>query len=191
MLFDFIGMGTKGLRGRLEFGDEALLFYCGLLGQHPRSASALGNILSDYFGAAVEVVQFAGQWLEITDENRTRLGGPNSVLGESAVAGTRIWDQQAKFRLRIGPLGADEFNRLLPGGDAYRPFVQMTRYCSGQEFDFEAQLVLKAAEAPWCRLGDANARLGYSTWLKTREFERDADQVVFTGALTGLGTLPG
>ena len=191
ILFDLIGMGTEGLRGRVEFGDEATLFYAGLLGQHPRSASALGNILNDYFGVAVEVVQFVGQWLEITDENRTRLGEANNVLAESAVAGTRIWDQQAKFRLRVGPLGAPEFGRMLPGGNACRPFIQMTRYCSGQEFDFDVQLVLKAPDVPSCRLGDANARLGFSTWLKTGEFERDADQVVFTGALTRLGAFPG
>ena len=191
ILFDLVGIGTGGLRGRVEFGDEAPLFYAGQLGQHPRSASALGNVLSDYFGVAVEVAQFVGQWLEITDENRTRLGQANNVLGESVVAGARIWDQQAKFRLRVGPLGANDFDRMLPGGDTHRAFIEMTRYCSGQEFDFDVQLVLKAAEVPYCRLGDANARLGFSTWLKTREFERDADQVVFTGALTRLGAFAG
>ena len=130
-LFDFIGMGTGGLRGRLEIGDEALLFYAGLLGQHPRSASALGNILGDFFAMPVEIAQFVGQWLEITAENRTRLGNGNNALGSSAVAGTRIWDQQAKFKLRVGPLTFAEFSRLLPGGDMHRPFVQMARYGFG------------------------------------------------------------
>ena len=36
------------------------------------------------------------------------------------MAGTRIWDQQGKFKLRVGPLGYGEFTRLLPGGDARR-----------------------------------------------------------------------
>jgi type VI secretion system protein ImpH len=190
-LFDLIGMGTEGLRGRLEFGDEALLFYAGLLGQHPRSASAIGNILSDYFAMPVAVAQFVGQWLEITEENRTRLGAANNALGSNAVAGTRIWDQQAKFKLRAGPLGYREFTRLLPGGDAYRPFVQLARFCAGQEYDFDVQVVLKAPEVPWCRLGDRQARLGFSSWLKTAEFQRDADQVIFSGGLTRLGALPG
>jgi type VI secretion system protein ImpH len=190
-LFDLVGMGTAGLRGRLEFGDEALLFYAGLLGQHPRSASAIGNILSNYFEMPVAVEQFVGQWLEITEENRTRLGAANDALGSSAVAGIRIWDQQAKFKLRVGPLGYGEFMRLLPGGDAHQRFVQLARYCAGQEFDFDVQLVLNAAEVPWCRLGDERARLGFSTWLKTAEFEHDADQVIFSGRLTRLGALPG
>jgi type VI secretion system protein ImpH len=190
-LFDFIGMGTGGLRERLELGDEPLLFYAGLLGQHPHSASALGNVLNDYFALPVAVAQFVGQWLEITEENRTRVGKANHALGFSAVAGSRIWDQQAKFKLRVGPLSFAEFNRLLPGGDRHRPFVQFTRYIAGQEFDFDIQLILKAAEVPWCRLSDPRARLGFSTWLKTAEFKRDADQVVFSGGLTRLGSLPG
>jgi type VI secretion system protein ImpH len=190
-LFDSIGMGTGGLRGRLEFGDEALLFYAGLLGQHPRSASALGNMLGDYFAIPVEVAQFVGQWLDITAENRTRLGDANNALGSTAVAGTRIWDQQAKFKLRLGPLSYAQFNRLLPGGDLHRPLIQMARFASGQEFDFDLQLVLKAPEVPWCRLGDWQARLGFSSWLKVAEFDRDADQVVFSGGLTSLGALPG
>jgi type VI secretion system protein ImpH len=73
----------------------------------------------------------------------------------------------------------------------HRRFIQMTRFASGQEFDFDLQLVLKAAEVPWCRLGDHSARLGFSTWLKTAEFVHNADQVVFSGGLTRLGALPG
>jgi type VI secretion system protein ImpH len=190
-LFDLIGMGTSGLRGRLQFGDEPLLFYSGLLGQHPHSANALSNVLNDYFAVAVEVTQFVGQWLDITFENRTRLSTANNELGSTAVAGSRIWDQQAKFRLRVGPLSFAEFNRFLPDGDLHTVFVQFTRFIAGQEFDFDIQLVLKAPEVPWCRLSDACARLGFSTWLKTAEFARDADQVVFSGGLTRLGALPG
>jgi type VI secretion system protein ImpH len=190
-LFDLIGMGTGGLRGRLEFGDDPLLFYAGLIGQQPRSASALHRLLSDYFEIPLEVEQFVGQWLEITPENRTRLGEANNAVGSTAVAGLRIWDQQAKFKLRIGSLSFAEFERFLPDGDLYRPLVHMARYASGQEFDFDIQLVLKAPDIPWCRLGDAGARLGFSTWLKVAEFERDDDQVVFSGGLTRLGALPG
>src|SRR5262249_54902383 len=37
-LFDLIGLGTKGLRGRTEVADKALLFYTGLVAQRPHSA---------------------------------------------------------------------------------------------------------------------------------------------------------
>jgi type VI secretion system protein ImpH len=193
-LFDLVSMGTKGLRDRLEIGDEALLFYAGLLGQHPHSSTALASILHDYFEVPVEVVQFVGQWLRLSPENRTRLGGEgNNALGINALAGNRVWDQQALFRLRLGPLTFAEFRRFLPAGKAFRPLVQFARYIAGQEFDFEVQLVLKAEEVPGVQLGEKGIRaprLGWTTWLKTKEFSKDAEDAVFTGRLTQVGAMP-
>ena len=37
-LFDIIGMGTNGLRGRMRVQDESLLLYAGLIAQRPHSA---------------------------------------------------------------------------------------------------------------------------------------------------------
>ncbi len=195
-LFDLMGMGTKGLRDRLEVGDEALLFYAGLVAQHPRSACVLEGVLADYFGVPVKASQFVGQWLFLSEENRSYLrpGDARSVLGVTAVLGTRVWDQQAKFRLRVGPLAFAEFCEFLPSGNAFRPLVQLARFLAGQEFDFDVRLMLLAAEVPRCRLGDTGARaprLGWSTWLKSREFARDADDTVLGSRLTQLGAMPG
>jgi type VI secretion system protein ImpH len=187
-LFDLIGMGTKGLRGRLEVEDDALLFYAGLLTQHPRSASALASLLQDYFGVPVEVIQMTGQWLLLTQENRSRLGPSeaNNALGVSTVLGGRVWDQQAQFTLRVGPLAFPTFCQFLPSGSAFRSLVQLTRYFVGQECDFDIQLVLKAAAVPWCRLGETGdhaPRLGWSSWLKTGEFTHDAGDAVLASHL--------
>jgi type VI secretion system protein ImpH len=195
-LFDLMGMGTKGLRGRLEMGDEALLLYTGLLAQHPRSASALQGLLQDYFEVPVAVVQFFGQWLSLAEESRSRLGPgeANNVLGVNAIAGRRVWDQQAKFRLRVGPLTFAEFRQFLPSGMAFRPLVQFVRVFAGQEFDFDVQLILSAPEVPWCRLGGMGKRapqLGWSAWLKTQEFARNAEDAVFAGQLPPTGASPG
>jgi type VI secretion system protein ImpH len=193
-LFDLIGMGTKGLRGRLEVGDEALVFYSGLLAQRPHSASARAGVLHDYFEIPVAVVQFVGQWLLLSRENRSRLGGTeNNALGVNAIAGSRVWDQQARFRLRLGPLTFAEFSRFLPAGAAFRPLVQFARYVVGQEFDFDIQLILKAEDVPGCRLGergDRAPRLGWTTWLKTKEFTKDAEDAIFAGRLTQTGAIP-
>ena len=61
-LFDLIGMGTAGLRGRMRIQDESLLLYAGLIAQRPHSASALRGILRDYFGVPVEIDQCVGKW---------------------------------------------------------------------------------------------------------------------------------
>lgn len=193
-LFDLFGMGTRGLRGRLAVQDRPLLFYAGLLAQHRHSACALDGLLTDYFGVPAQVVQFVGQWLPLAEEDRTRLGTANHTLGVSTVAGSRVWDQQAKFKLRLGPLTLDTFRNFLPSGGAFAPLVHVARFFVGQQFDFDVQLVIEAAEVPYCRLGgtDTHApRLGWSAWLKTKEFAHDAADAVFSGHVTRLGALPG
>jgi type VI secretion system protein ImpH len=178
------------LRGRLEeVEDEPLLFYAGLLAQHPRSASALEGLLKDYFEVPVSVTQFIGQWLPLSEANRSRLGWGevNNALGVSAVAGSWVWDQQAKFRLQLGPLTFTEFCQFLPSADGFRTLAAITRFSAGEECDFDICLILKADEVPWCRLGgngEPAARLGWSTWLKSREFTADAVDAIFAGRLS-------
>jgi type VI secretion system protein ImpH len=179
-LYSLIGMGTDGLRGRLGVDDNILLFYAGLLSQRPRSAVALEGILQDYFDVPVKVIQFAGEWFLMNPENLTSLGAnaQNNQLGVDALLWARVWDPPAKFRVRVGPLSFDEFREFLPIGSAYPLLLELTRFYVGEEFNFEVQLVLDAEEVPVCVLGDEATRLGWSVWLKTREFEEDSAQPV-------------
>jgi type VI secretion system protein ImpH len=144
----------------------------------------------------VDVTQFIGQWLSLSAGNRSRLGlrQANNALGLNVVAGSRVWDQQAKFKVRVGPLTSAEFYTFLPSGEAFRQLVGMARFYAGQEFDFDVQLILRAAEVPGCRLGATGEfapRLGWSTWLKTGEFTRDAEDAVFAGDLACYEASPG
>ncbi|HYP28086.1 MAG TPA: type VI secretion system baseplate subunit TssG [Blastocatellia bacterium] len=184
-LFHMIGMGTRGLRGRMSFPDQALLFYSGLVTQRPHSASAIESIIGDFFGITARVVQFSGQWLRLDDESLSRLGSANSELGVNTVAGSRVWDSQSKFRLRLGPLRFDEFTAFLPTGNAFKPASELVRFLAGMEFDFDVQPVLKAEEVPACILTTRAKRrpmLGWTSWLKTRDFDEDDGQVVLSVA---------
>lgn len=181
-LFDLIGMGTEGLRGeRAGVPDQALVFYGGLILQQPHSASAVEQILADYFGAPAKMEQFAGQWLKLEEQDWTRIGAANNQLGVSTVAGTRVWDTQSKFRMKFGPLTLKKFTAFLPSGSAFKPAAKLLRYIVGTDFDFDIQLILNAKEVPSCILTTRARRkpmLGWSTWLKTRPFTADDDQVV-------------
>ncbi len=180
-LFCLIGMGTPGLQGRLAISDHILLYYAGLLSQKPRSAVALEGILEDYFEVHIQVTQFQGDWFLMNPENLTKLGPPglNNQLGVNAVLWERIWDPQARFRIKAGPLTYRQFEDLLPIGEGYRHLVELTRFFVGEEFNFEVQLSLRADEVPQCRLGGSEGnRLGWSMWLKEKEFEKDTEQPV-------------
>lgn len=184
-LFDLIGMGTPGLRGRLALPDQGLLLYAGLIAQRPHSASAVGATLRSYFRAPVEISQFLGRWLPLDVEYRTRIGEANSELGVSMVCGERIWNTQSRFRVRLGPLDLDQFRSFLPPGSAFAPLADLTRLLVGAEFDFDVQLVLKAEEVPACRLETGAAAppmLGWTTWLKTKDLTEDASEVVLAVA---------
>jgi type VI secretion system protein ImpH len=188
-LFHLVGMGTNGLRRRLKSGDEALLYYSGLLGQQPHSSSALEAMLGDYFNVPVAVKQFVGAWLHIDNENCTRLGrsDANNQLGITALLGSKCWDQQARFRVVIGPLAFQQFCEFLPSGPGFGPMVELIRFFVGLTLDFDIQLVLKPAEVPACQLmrpGPKALRLGWSSWLKTKAFSHNAADAVLGSHLT-------
>jgi type VI secretion system protein ImpH len=185
-LYCLIGLGTQGLRGRLHIDDQILLYYAGLLAQRPRSAVALEGILEDYLGVPVEVVQFQGQWFEMNTDILSSLGaeGENNQLGVSAVLWERIFDPQARFRVNVGPLSYAHFRDFLPGSDGYVHLVELTRFFVGEDVNFEVRPILRREEVPWCLLGqDAAVRLGWSMWLKVREFDEDVAQPVFGARL--------
>ena len=180
-LFDFVGLGTRGLRDRMALEDEALLPYSGLIAQNPHSASALENILGHYFGISAKIKQFFGQWLDLDEESITKLGKANSLLGTNAIIGTRIWEQQSKFRVVLGAMSFNEFQAFLPNGTAHQPLKSIIRFMVGLEFDFDVQLILKAKEVPSCILTTRAKRrpqLGWTSWLKTKPFKQDDEQVI-------------
>lgn len=180
-LFDFAGLGTGGIRGRMSLEDESLLPYSGLIAQKPHSSNALANILSDYFGVSAKVIQFYGQWLDLDKNSITKLGSANSNLSQTAIIGTRIWDQQSKFRIRLGAMNFKQFQAFLPNGTAHEALKSIIRFMTGLEFDFDLRLVLKAKQVPSCILTTRAKRrpmLGWSSWLKTEPFKSDDDQVI-------------
>jgi type VI secretion system protein ImpH len=186
-MYSLVGFGTNGLRRRQEFDDETLVYYGGHFAHWPRNAISLEGIVGEYFGFDLQVKQFQGQWLTLATHDQSALPnameprGLNCELGVNAIAGERVWDVQSKFRHRIGPVGYREFCRLMPSGDMLRPLCQLTRTYAGPQFDFDVQPILKAEEIPWCRIGggEASARLGWNTWIRSGAMHKDADDVIF------------
>ncbi len=168
-LLALTGYGTPHLAPRLAAGTEPLLHYAGLFAMRPRSAERLQAMVSDWLGMPVEVIEFAGAWLPLPVDQRTRLAvnGAWCRLGVDAAAGVRAWDPQARIVLRVGPLGLKGFQRLLPDRLALHRLVSLIRAYVGVEVGFAINPVLARAEVPPLRL-DAAAepppRLGWNTW---------------------------
>ncbi len=176
-LFATFGLGPATLRDRMRADDRSFLFYSGILSQHPRSASGLDRMLSDYFQIPARVVQMLGQWRDLDGSEWTILGrrGRNQVLGGGALLGTRIWDQQGRFEVNLGPMGLNAFLDFLPRGSAFEPLCELTRFYAGPQLEFSFRLTLRAAEVPGARLG--RSWLGWTSYLNTRGFTKDDSQV--------------
>jgi type VI secretion system protein ImpH len=161
------------------------LRYAGLIAQRPHSASALRGILRGYFSVPVEIDQCLGSWYDLEDSDRSYLSADSerNQLGVGAFIGEQVWDQQARFRIRVGPIGLERFIDFLPGSRTMAGFIELTRFLVGQALAFDVQIFLRAAEVPYCRLSDDGfdaPRLGWMGWLKTEEFQTDAGDAVFT-----------
>lgn len=184
-LLDLIGLGTAGLQDRLAVPDDAFLFFAGILGQRPHSAHALELLLNDYFEVPVEVVQLLGGWFRLDDTTECCLGEratPSEQLGLGAVVGDEVWNQQARARIRIGPLDLDQYLDFLPNGSAYEPLRALLRFWTNEEIDFDVQLILKREKVPGCELGGegkGTPQLGWVTWMKSKALDRDPDETIF------------
>jgi len=182
-LFDFCGLGTRGLRGRMAVEDEALLPYTGLIAQKPHSTKALENIVSDYFGIRVKVKQFFGQWLSLGPQDVTMIGTQNFVLGRNAIVGSKVWDQQSKFRVELGPLTFAQYQAFLPNGNAHKVVKSIIKFFAGMEFDYDLRLTLLGKQVPGCILTTRAQRkpmLGWTTFLKTQPVAGIDEQLVLS-----------
>lgn len=180
VLLALVGLGTPHLPGRMGVQDRSLLPYAGFLLAKPRPTVGLVRLLEDCFGVRVEIAERKGSWHSLEAGDVTRLGTLNHALGVNTVLGSRVWDQAARFEVRLGPLSFDQFLSFLPDGHAHRPLAAVVRFFVREELGFGLRLTLKAGEVPELRLG-RGARLGWTSWLKTKPFECNDSQVRITG----------
>ena len=182
-LLSLLGLGTDGMRDRQAVSDDALIYYAGLLGQRPRSAQALQQILSDYFEVPVAIEQFAGGWYRLDPETQCRLEGNNESgeLGLGAVVGDEVWNEQSKVRIVLGPLSLERYADFLPYGRSFQTLGGWVRFFSNDEWDFEVKLILEREQVPACTLGAegvSGPQLGWVSWVKSVPFSRNPDDTV-------------
>jgi len=160
-----IGDGYELGENRDEL-DFVKLNYAARFLNQTRNAEGLLAILSAYYSMPVELEQYVGQWLRIPDRFQWRLGAdPESgSLGLNSTLGERVWQCQSKFRLIIGPLTLDDYQRLLPGRKSLGSLVKLVRHYVGDELDWELKLILKGEEVKPASLGEY-CQLGWTSWL--------------------------
>ena len=166
------GYHADNLMGRDAMPDLAKLHFAGHLAQGPKNAEGLVSILSAFFDVPVRVQQFVGSWLDLEPDDQWKLGAA-AGLGRSTSIGQKVWSRAAKFRIQIGPLSLDDYERLLPGGQALDRLRAIVRNYAGDALDWDVNLVLAGDEVPRASLG-GSTRLGHTSWIASR---KDLDEI--------------
>lgn len=183
-----LGLRGDAFKGRDALDDRAKLFYAGHFSNHNKHPEGLRAVIGDMLRTQVAVDEFVGEWMEIPQNDQSRLGVSPKIasLAQSAVLGAAVWGCQHKFRLVLGPLNLDQYLSLLPGGDAFAQLVAIVRNYVGDELVWDANLLLQKQQVPSeIALGmpatpdpasmNGQAQLGWSMWLGPRPSLADAD----------------
>ena len=99
------------------------------------------------------------------------------ALGQNAVAGAKVWDCQNRFRIEIGPLTLEQYERFLPGGESMRRLRDWVLNYVGYELSCEMHLVLRKDEVPEVQIGAGGGALGWTSWLGQRQSPAPADDL--------------
>lgn len=175
-----MGIGLPELQHRSSVHDHAKFYYLGRLSPAVKNAEGLRAILNDYFGYPTQIEEFVGEWLDLPEESRWRLGWSAEVskLNDSTILGKRVWRCDHKFRVVLGPLESDDFRALLPGNPQLEHLKAMVRAYTGDEYEWDLRLILAENASRQVKLA-AGDRLGLWTQLgKTARGARRDDVII-------------
>jgi type VI secretion system protein ImpH len=181
-----IGRAGPSLNGRDALPDDAKLYYAGRLSHQPRNAEGLRDVISDYFEVPTQIEEFHGEWVSMPPEYGWKLGGPRlsggaltmGEVGYSAILGPRVWSRQHKFRIVLGPLRGDQFQRLLPGTQSVERLVALVRNYIGDELSWDLRLTLQR-DAVQPQILGKSGKLGQTSWLLGENHKAQWDDLVF------------
>jgi type VI secretion system protein ImpH len=163
--FNLIGMDEARLGHGFDC-PETLLRYSGLFSMNSRSASGLETMLSDALGVPVTVVQMVERKGKIPEDQAARLG-TNIRLGVQSSLGREVVGRGGSFRIDIGPVSNDDYQRLVPGKKDYNLLVALTGLYVSSPFEYDVDIKMDKREKPGttCLSGNRFSRLGLDTWV--------------------------
>lgn len=140
-----------------------LAAFAGRLSDRRRNADGLQAVGEALLAAPVRVVENVPRWLPLPD--RPALGGSGLRLGKNAPLGARVLDLSGKIRLVVGPVGMEQFQDLLPGGDAARTLAAVVQLYTRDALACDVELILDAAAVRPTHLGDGQGQIGRTAFL--------------------------
>ncbi|KIN70272.1 Type VI secretion protein, VC A0111 family [Sulfitobacter noctilucae] len=161
------GFRGDAMQERDAMPDLSRRHFAAYMAQNSKNPDGLKSFLSAFFDVQVELEQFVGCWLQLEPDDRWEMGSM-ARLGQTASIGNKVWSRTAKFRLRIGPLDRERYDRFLPGNEGFSRLEAIVRSYVGDSLDWDVQLILKGEDVPRAVLG-GTTRLGQSSWVDMKK----------------------
>lgn len=163
------GYRGKGFQNRDAMPDVSRRHFAAFMSQGSKNPEGLLSIIGAFFDVKVELDQFIGSWLQLEPDDCWELGRPVG-LGQTSSIGNRVWSRASKFRLRIGPIDRDRYEKFLPGTPGWERLEAIVRSYAGDALDWDVQLILKGEEVPRSVLG-GTTRLGQTSWVEMKRMD--------------------
>lgn len=160
------GYRGDGLNKRDAVPDVSRRHFSAILSQGSKNPDGLAAILGAFFHVDVKIEQFVGTWLQLEPDDCWEMGGM-AQLGKTTSIGNRVWSRTAKFRICIGPLDRERYERFLPGNEGFDRLEGIVRSYIGDTLDWDVRLILKGDQVPRAVLG-GKTQLGQTSWVDMR-----------------------
>lgn len=174
------GMGAGSLQARDSLPTHSKYFMAGHLVRQQPDAEGLGKILRDYFQVPARIVENVPVWLAIAPHQQTRLEADRPLqLGREVFLGRAVRDVQHKFRIELGPMSFEEYQRFLPGESQAIALRDWVRHYAGIEYLWDVRLILRRDEVRRTTPGGGQ-RLGLDSWLRNPDADEHAGDLIFS-----------
>ena len=127
--------------------------------------TAVAIIFESLLGdARIRLTAFQGKAVPFHEAQRVRLGVRNHALGVTTIIGTSVTDRASRATLTIGPVGADVFTALSPGGPLAEKLRHVLAFVTDDAVAVDVELILaEQARRELCL--DRTSRLGIDSFL--------------------------
>ena len=166
-VFSLIGLNDEKLRGDTPIPWSRLLTYAGLIASRSRSPDIVAGIVAHCLDLdTVQIREFVHGYVGIPDQQRTKVGLRNAMLGIDLLLGERVDARSNKFTIVIEGLTERRFRDFLPDGASYHSLRRLIDFLMRDPLAYDIKLGLLRDEVPMFSLHRvAGANLGWTTFL--------------------------
>ena len=86
------------------------------------------------------------------------------TLGQTSLLGRRVWERQQRFRIVLGPLSREQFDRMLLSGSSFPKLRALVQNYVGEQYRWDIRLILRQEAVKPIALGRSGL-LGRTSFL--------------------------